>query len=1124
MHETPRYVELQTTSHFSFLRGASSCEELFSQAAVCGTEAVAVVDRNSVAGIVRAWEASRITGVRLIVGCRLDLAEGTSLLVYPTDRTAYARLCRLLSLGKRRGGKGRCVLRWADVADHAEGLIAVLVPDEADARCAGDLETLGALFPGRAYLALTLRRRPGDALRLHRLSRLAAKAGVPTVATNDVLFHHPDRRLLQDVVTCIRHGCTIDELGFRRERHADRYLKPAAEMHRLFRDYPEALARTLEIADRCRFSLDALRYQYPDEISTPGMTPQQTLAQLTWEGAARRYPEGVPDRVSAALRHELGLIERLDYAPYFLTVNSIVRFARSRDILCQGRGSAANSAVCFVLGITAIDPARNDLLFERFVSEERREPPDIDVDFEHERREIVMQWVFDTYGRDHSALCSTVIRYRAKGAIRDVGKALGLPEDLTKALSSQVWSWSEDGVEARHAQALNLNLEDRRLRLTLDLARQLHGAPRHLSQHPGGFVLTRDRLDELVPIEPAAMRDRQVIEWDKDDIDALKFMKVDCLALGMMSCMKRGLDLLKVHKAIDLDLATIPAEDPRTYAMIRRADTLGVFQIESRAQMAMLPRIKPRTFYDLVIQVAIVRPGPIQGDMVHPYLRRREGREPIDYPRPELEAVLGKTLGVPLFQEQAMRVAIDCAGFTPSEADQLRRAMATFKFTGGVSHFRDKLVNGMVARGYTEDFAVRTFGQLEGFGSYGFPESHAASFALIAYASSWLKCWHPDVFCAALLNAQPMGFYAPAQIVRDAREHGVEIRPPCVNASRWDCTLEPTGAPDTWAVRLGLRLIRGLANGDAARLVGARADRPFVSVDDLWRRTGAPASSLVRIAEADGFRPALGLARRDALWAIKALRDAPLPLFAAASAREEEIIAEVGEDPVRLKPLSEGHEVVEDYGHLGLTLRDHPLAFLRAGLAVERYESCAWAAQARDLAYARIAGLVLVRQKPGSAKGVMFITLEDETGVANLVIWPKLYEENRGVILSASLLGVHGRIQREGEVVHIVVYKLFDLSARLTTISGRDTDFRLTTGRGDEFAHGGSPDQRDLPPRSASIHASSAGSLAPGPSPANPPPASKPPAGPSPAGMGARDIYIPDLHIDTLRLKPRDFR
>jgi error-prone DNA polymerase len=1051
-----RYAELQCTTHFSFLRGASSCEELFDEAAKLGVEALAVTDRNSLAGIVRAHEAAKATGVRLIVGCRLDLTDGMSVLVYPADRPAYARLCRLLSLGKKRGGKAQCRLDWSDVAADSEGLIAVLVPDEADETCALHLHRLREVFGDRVNLALTLRRRPNDSLRLHELSNLAALVHVPTVVTNDVLFHAPTRRILQDVVTCIRHKCTIDDVGFRRERHADRYLKPPEKMAHLFSRYPEALARTIGIAACCRFSLDELAYQYPEERTMPGLTPQQALETLTFEGAAARYPEGVPDKVVAILTHELRLIEKLGYAPYFLTVNAIVRFARSQDILCQGRGSAANSAVCYVLGITSIDPERNDLLFERFVSEERREPPDIDVDFEHERREIVMQWVFDTYGRDHAALCSTVIRYRAKGALRDVGKALGLPEDLIKMLSSQVWGWSKEGIEPKHAEDLNLNLSDRRLRHAMDLARELIGTPRHLSQHPGGFVLTHDRLDELVPIEPAAMKDRQVIEWDKDDIDALRFMKVDCLALGMLSCMKRGFDLLAEHKGIRLDLATIPAEDPKTYEMIRKADTLGVFQIESRAQMAMLPRIKPRTFYDLIIEVAIVRPGPIQGDMVHPYLRRREGKEAVIYPKPELEKVLGKTLGVPLFQEQAMRVAIECAGFTPSEADQLRRSMATFKYTGGVSKFRDKLVSGMIAHGYEREYAEQTFRQLEGFGSYGFPESHAASFALIAYASSWLKCHHPDVFSAALLNAQPMGFYAPAQIVRDARDHGVDVRPVCVNASRWDCTLEPAGEEDRFAVRLGLRMVRGFANSHAATLIAARADKPYTSIDDLWRRTGVPAAALVQLAEADAFRPSLQLARREALWGIKALRDEPLPLFAAASVREAKTVPELHEPPVKLRPMTAGGEVVEDYGHVGLTLRSHPVSFLREDLRRQRIVTCAEAMQARDGCWLETAGLVLVRQMPGSAKGVIFITIEDETGIANLVIWPKLYERQRRVILSAGMMAVHGRIQREGEVVHLVAHRVIDLSEALASVGRRDATFPAPIGRGDEVRHSSS--------------------------------------------------------------------
>ena len=1087
----PRYAELQVTSQYSFLRGASSADELFATAALMGIEALAVVDRNSVAGIVRAHEAAKATGVRLIVGCRLDLACGMSVLVYPTDRDAWSRLCRLLTLGKGRAGKGGCHLEWADLVAYGEGMIAVLVPDLADAVCALRLRRLRDTFGDRAYLALTLRRRPNDQMRLWELSMLAQQARVPTVVTNDVLFHEPGRRMLQDVVTAIRHNTTIDALGHRRERHADRYLKPPAEMHRLFARWPEALARTVEIMRRCTFSLDELRYQYPEERDDPALTPQQTLDRLTWEGAATRYPDGVPDEVTAALRHELALIGKLDYAPYFLTVNSIVQFARSRGILCQGRGSAANSAVCYVLGITAIDPGRNDLLFERFVSEERREPPDIDVDFEHERREEVIQWVYEHYGRDHAALTATVIRYRSKGALRDVGKAMDLPEDLLHTLSGQLWAWSETGVSDQQIRELNLNPQDRRLRLTLELAAQLRGAPRHLSQHPGGFVLTHDRLDDLVPIEPAAMVDRQIIEWDKDDIDALRFMKVDVLALGMLTCMRKGLDLIAEHKGIAVDLATIPAEDPRTYAMIRKADTLGTFQIESRAQMSMLPRLKPRTYYDLVVQVAIVRPGPIQGDMVHPYLRRREGLEEVHYPTPELEKVLGKTLGVPLFQEQAMRVAIECAGFTPGEADLLRKSMATFKFTGGVSKFRDKLIEGMVANGYDREFAERTFRQLEGFGSYGFPESHAASFALVAYASAWLKCWHPDAFCAALLNSQPMGFYAPAQIVRDARDHGVEVRPICVNASRWDCTLEPTDDETRFAVRLGLCMVKGLANAHAASIVAARADEPFASVDDLWRRCGVPVAAMTRIAEADGFGPAFSLARREALWAIKGLRDEELPLFAAASEREGGTVPEVNEPAIALRPMAAGREVVEDYSHTGLSLRRHPVSFLRADLSGRRIVSCAEAMGSRDGRWLESAGIVLVRQRPGSAKGVMFVTVEDETGTANLVVWTKVFERYRRIILSSGMIAVKGRIQREGEVVHLVAHRITDLSAELASIGQRDGAFPLPHSRGDEFHHGSpTPDPRSQPPKVTR----------------------------------ARDMFVRDLHIDAIRVKTRDFK
>ncbi|WP_312366216.1 error-prone DNA polymerase [Ensifer sp.] len=1085
------YAELQVTTHFSFLRGASSADELFAAAKVLGIRALGIVDRNSLAGIVRALEASRATGIRLVVGCRLDLVDGTSILVYPTNREAYSRLTRLLTLGKARGGKANCLLSFDDLSLYAEGLIGILVPDLADDACAVQLRKMAGLFGDRAYLALCLRRRPNDQLRLHQLSNMAAHFKVKSVVTNDVLFHEPSRRQLQDVITCVRTGTTIDDVGFERERHADRYLKPPEEMERLFPRYAQALARTLEIVERCRFSLEELTYQYPEEAIVPGKDAQASLEHYVFEYAPRRYPEGMPPKVLKVVRHELKLIAAMRYAPYFLTVFSIVRFARSQGILCQGRGSAANSAVCYILGITSIDPETNDLLFERFVSQERDEPPDIDVDFEHERREEVIQWIYRTYTHQKAALCATVTRYRAKGAIRDVGKALGLPEDMIKALSAGMWSWSDELVADRNLRELNLNLDDRRLALTLKLAEQLMGAPRHLGQHPGGFVLTHDRLDDLVPIEPASMADRQIIEWDKDDVEALKFMKVDVLALGMLTCMSKAFALIADHKGQTIDLAGIEQEDPSTYAMIRRADTLGTFQIESRAQMAMLPRLKPRTFYDLVIQVAIVRPGPIQGDMVHPYLRRREGKEAVDYPTPELEAVLGKTLGVPLFQESAMRVAMTCAGFTGGEADQLRKSMATFKFTGGVSKFKDKLVNGMVKNGYSPEFAEKTFSQLEGFGSYGFPESHAASFALIAYASSYVKCHFPDAFCAALINSQPMGFYAVAQIVGDARKHGVEIRPVCINRSRWDCILEPIdGDERRHAVRLGMRLVRNLAVGDVARIAAARGDQPFDSVDDLWRRAGVSAAALVELAEADAFLPSLNLMRRDALWAIKALRDEPLPLFAAASEREMRTVVEQQEPEVALRQMSEGHNVIKDYSHTGLTLRQHPIAFLRKDLTERQIITCEEAMAARDGRWLMTAGLVLVRQKPGSAKGVMFLTIEDETGPANVVVWPKLFERSRRVVLGSSMMAINGRIQREGEVVHLIAQQLFDLTGDLSSLSERDEAFRLPTGRGDEFAHGspGSPDSRERP------------------LPARP-----------------RDIFIPDLHIDTLKVKSRNF-
>ncbi|WP_206240173.1 error-prone DNA polymerase [Novosphingobium terrae] len=1051
------YVELQVTSHFSFLRGASAPEELFSMAMAQGHTALGLADRSSVAGVVRGWAGQKDTGVRMIPGARVDLTDGRALLLYPMDREAWSRLTRLLSVGKARGGKGRCLLDWGDVKSHAEGMIAILVPDAPDDRTTADLTALEALFGQRGYCALSFRRRPGDLARLHQLNALARKAGLRSVATGDVLYHTPELRPLQDVLTAIREHTTIDALGYRRERFMDRNLKSPEEMERRFAAFPDAIQASADIAAQCRFDLGEIQYQYPYEQVMEGRSAQEALADLTEAAGLRMFPGGLPPAYRAQIDHELKLIGQLGYAPYFLTVNSIVAESRRRGILCQGRGSAANSCVCYLLGITSIDPIQHELLFERFVSGERKEPPDIDVDFEHERREEIIQWIYETYGRHRSALTAVVTRYRTRGAVAEVGKALGLPRDLTKMLTGLVWGWSVDGISDEQIESLNLNANDHRLRLCLDLSRQLIGTPRHLSQHPGGFVLTQDRLDDLVPIEPARMEDRQIIEWGKDDIDALKFMKVDVLGLGMLGCMNRAFNMLADMKGIAIGMADLQKDDPAVYAMIQKADTLGVFQIESRAQMSMLPRIKPAKFYDLVIEVAIVRPGPIQGDMVHPYLRRREGKEKPEYPKPELQAVLEKTLGVPLFQEQAMKVAIVGAGFTPAEADQLRRAMATFKMTGGVSHFYDKLVNGMVARGYPRDFAERTFKQIEGFGSYGFPESHAASFAKIAYASCWMKHHHPDVFCASLLNAQPMGFYAPAQIVADARKHGVEVRPVSINESHWDCTLEYTNRRHL-AVRLGFRQVRGLANLHGARIVAARGNAPYGSVEEVWRRAGVPRAAIERLAEADAFA-AVAQDRRQGLWKVKGLGEAPLPLFAAADAREDQFSPEGIEPTVSLKALTEGREVVEDYRSIQLSLRAHPVSFLREELAAMKVVTCADLQTIRDGRNIEVAGIVLVRQRPGSAKGVLFVTIEDETGVANAILWPDRFEIYRRQIMSSSMIAVRGRLQKEGEIIHVITDRITSLDDMLRSI-GR-ADLKLAPGRGDGAAHGGGPDPRD---------------------------------------------------------------
>jgi error-prone DNA polymerase len=880
--------------------------------------------------------------------------------------------------------------------------------------------------------------------------------------------------MLQDVVTAIREKCTIDELGFRRERNADRHLKSPEDMARRFRDYPEALRASEAIAERCTFSLRHLEHQYPEEHVIPGRTAQEALSTLAWNGLKHRFAGKPSQAHQDLLVHELGLVEHMGYAPYFLTVNSIVQFALSQHILCQGRGSAANSVICFALGITSIDPIKHQLLFERFISTERKEPPDIDVDFEHERREEVIQWIYENYGQDHAALTAVVSRFRSRGALREVGKVLGLPEDMTAALSSQVWGWSND-VDDKHADALNLDRTDPRLALTLQLARELIGTPRHLSQHPGGFVLTRDKLYDLIPVEPAAMVDRRVVEWEKLDIEELGFMKVDILGLGMLGCMRRAFDLLAQHKATHLTMASplMQEDDPVTFEMIRQADTLGVFQIESRAQMSMLPRMKPVNFYDIAIQVAIVRPGPIQGNMVHPYLKRRENPKLVDYPSPALEEVLTKTLGVPLFQEQAMLVAIKGAGFTPSEADRLRRAMATFKSTGGIGEFGPKLLAGMRANGISDEFAERLVAQIEGFSNYGFPESHAASFAKIAYASSWMKCHHPDVFCTALLNAQPMGFYAPAQLVRDARAHGVEARPVCINDSDWDTRMVSEiharprpkafcGTDEDWAsiqpIRLGMRIVQGLSQADAIGILRARPQGPFVSIEDVWRRSGVKPAALERLARADAFQ-ALGLNRRQALWAIKGLGQKPLDLFSAADLREARTVPESVEVPVALAPLSEGREVVEDYRATQLSLRNHPVAFLRERLAARRIAKCGDLVNMKDGARVEVAGLILVRQRPGSAKGVVFVTLEDETGIANAVFWADRFEANRRTVMSATMLAIRGKVQREGIVIHVVADAIDDLTPWLRDVG--ELDLPRMTAPGDGATHGGTIDPRE---------------------------------------------------------------
>lgn len=1058
------YAELVAMSNFSFLRAASHPDELVTQAAALGLKAIALADWNTLAGIVRGHVQAKALGVKFIPAARLVLADGFEAVCLPTDRSAYGRLARVLTLGNRRAKKGASTIHMEDVAAYAEGQIFIALPpphlDEAFIR---QLNEWRALAPGRTYLGAARRFEADEVRRLAELDHLSRRARTPLVAVGDVLYHASHRRPLQDVLVCVREKTTIKEAGFRLAANAERRLKSPAEMARAFAGYEEALARTLDIADACAFSLDELAYEYPDEICAPYASPIKAVRALAWRGADERYPGGVPEKVRQLIDHELGLIEKLNYAPYFLTVHDIVAFARSKGILCQGRGSAANSAVCFCLGITSVNPAEIELLFERFVSAERNEPPDIDVDFEHERREEVIQYIYGKYGRERAAITATVQSYRTKGAIRDVGKALGLSQDAIGALSKTVWGWSEKGVQIEHVRALGLDPNDRTLALALRLARELQGFPRHLGQHPGGFVITRGRLDEIVPLLNGAMAERTFAEWDKDDLDALGLLKVDVLGLGMLTCIRKAFDLLKAHYGLDIGLADVPADDAQTYAMLQRGDSIGVFQIESRAQINMLPRLKPREFYDLVIQVAIVRPGPIQGNMVHPYLRRRSGQERVTFPSPapphdphELRNVLAKTLGVPLFQEQAMQLAMVAAEFSDIEANQLRRAMATFRNLGTIHRFEGLMVERMVKRGYQREFAQNCFEQIKGFGSYGFPESHAASFAKLVYISSWLKCHYPAVFAAALLNAQPMGFYAPAQIVRDAREHGVEVRAADINHSFWDNTLEPLentpdqpqnetsskASPAPFALRLGLRQIEDFHEADASRLIEARiglasnADktvsdtpkpsRPFISVEDLARRARLYGRPMRALADADAFR-SIGLDRRQALWEVRRQPQAhPLPLFAVNDT------AELGEEPDAQLPLMGlGEHVANDYQTLRLSLKAHPLALLRSFLASEGVLTCEAAAKRQDGQFIRVAGLVLVRQRPGNGKAI-FITLEDETGITNCVLWASELERLRRPVMAARLMLVEGRVQKSPEgVVHLMAKHIVDRSGDL---------------------------------------------------------------------------------------------
>ncbi|NSX56891.1 error-prone DNA polymerase [Parasulfitobacter algicola] len=1057
------YAELCVTSNFTFLTGASHPEELVTRAAELGLGAIAITDRNSLAGVVRAYaalkelrrEADEEIKIRsqhrmdscsrqevgtpqpinrphapvlpkLIVGCRLVLRDSpVDWVTLPQDRPAYARLCRLLTIGKRRAQKGDCHLDLADLLDGCHGMILIAVPqkDATSNNVQAHIRKMVSRFPGQVFLGVAPRYDGRDQSYFDDCARMAQRSAAPMVAVGDVLMHHASRRQLADVLTCMRHHISIDQIGTRAQPNAERRLKGMEDMTRLFRNHPAALRRTAEIAARCGFCLSELSYEYPDEI-TDNEAPQARLKRLTEAGLQRRYPDGVTDHVRGLVTKELRLIGKLGFAAYFLTVHDIVQFARNQGILCQGRGSAANSVICYALGITDVGPDTITMVFERFISEYRGEPPDIDVDFEHERREEVIQHIYQKYGRHRAGLCATVIHFRSRAAVREVGKVMGLSQDVTTSLTGQIWGWSNGGVDDSHIRQLGLDPTERRLSQTLRLIQEIIGFPRHLSQHVGGFVITKGRLDELCPIENAAMDDRTVIEWDKDDIDTLGILKIDVLSLGMLTCIRKCFDLIKQHGGPALTLDLVPQKDPAVYDMLCVADAVGVFQVESRAQMNFLPRMRPREFYDLVIEVAIVRPGPIQGGMVHPYINRRQGKETITYPSKDLEGVLGKTFGVPLFQEQAMQIAVVAAGFTAEEADRLRRSLATFRRMGTIGAFRDRFINGMLERGYELEFAERCFSQVEGFGDYGFPESHAAAFAMLVYVSAWIKCHHPAVFACGLLNAQPMGFYAPAQIVRDACEHQIEVRPICVNKSHWDNTLERR-ADAALALRLGFRQIKGFKEDDAAWIIAARGNG-YPDPQSLWQRAGLNPAALERLAEADAFS-GMGFGRRDALWQVKAIRSkAQLPLFNDPIEGEH-----IAEPEVTLPQMHLGEEVVEDYVAIRLSLRAHPMELLRPMLPGLTPHSALITA---PLKRTTVCGLVITRQRPGTASGVIFLTLEDETGVSNVVVWPKIYERFRRAVIGGRLVRVTGYLQREGIVVHLIAQQVEDISYRLAEL------------------------------------------------------------------------------------------